>query len=187
MKQTPTPHRQIARSLTQRNYYESQTFHCRSSYPSHGYSPNCNCHRQSPEIVNHAGMCDASAAVPVGHSLFVVANDEDSTLRIYRRDESGDAIYSKDIFADLKIDLKDDPETDIEGATLIGKRIYWITSHGTNKDGKQSPSRHRFFATDIETNGNGVILKSSRDSLSLANPGPRKFPRAEGLPSKQSR
>ena len=112
-----------------------------------------------PAIVNHAGICDASAAVPVGPSLFVVANDEDSTLRIYKRDASGDAIYSKDIFADLKIDPKDDPETDIEGATLIGKRIYWVTSHGTNKDGDHSPSRHRLFATDIETNGNTVNLK----------------------------
>ena len=112
-----------------------------------------------PAIVNHAGMCDASAAVPVGPSLFVVANDEDNILRVYKRDESGEAIYSKDIFADLKIDPKDDPETDIEGATLIGKRIYWITSHGTNKNGDHSPSRHRFFATDIETNGNTVNLK----------------------------
>ena len=111
-----------------------------------------------PAIVNHAGMCDASAAVPVGPSLFVVANDEDSTLRIYKRDASGEAIYSKDFFADLKIDPKNDPETDIEGATLIGKRIYWITSHGTNKNGDHSSSRHRFFATDIEINDKGVSL-----------------------------
>jgi len=118
-------------------------------------------------IVNHAGMCDASAAVPVGRSLFAVVNDEDSTLRIYKRDDSGEAIYSKDFFAYLKIDPKDDPETDIEGATLIGKRIYWITSHGTNKNGKQSPSRHRLFATDIETNGNSVSLTQVVGSLSL--------------------
>jgi hypothetical protein len=69
-------------------------------------------------------------------------------------------IYSKDFFADLKIDPNNDPETDIEGATLIGNRIYWITSHGTDKVGVHSPSRHRFFATDIETNGNSFSLKS---------------------------
>jgi hypothetical protein len=112
-----------------------------------------------PAIVNHVGMCDASAAVPVGPSLFVVANDEDNFLRVYKRDESGDAIYSKDISAVLNIDPKNNSETDIEGATLIGRRIYWITSHGTNKKGEQSPSRHRLFATDIETYSNTVNLK----------------------------
>src|SRR5687768_15731187 len=102
-------------------------------------------------IKNHFGMCDASAAVPVGSNLFVVANDEDNILRIYKSDESGTAIYSQDLSSFLQINPKN-PEADIEGATLIKNRIYWITSHGANKDGKQRPNRHRFFATDIEAN-----------------------------------
>jgi hypothetical protein len=41
------------------------------------------------------------------------------------------------------------PEADIEGAARVGDRIYWIASHGRNKDGKLRSSRYRFFATDI--------------------------------------
>ena len=100
-------------------------------------------------ITRHFGMCDASAAVPVAPDLFVVANDEDNTLRIFQRNKSGESLYSQDISSFLQIDPKH-PEADIEGATLIKNRIYWITSHGSNKDGKKRPNRHRFFATEIE-------------------------------------
>lgn len=109
-------------------------------------------------IIRHTGMCDASAAVPLGSNLFAVANDEDNTLRIFKRDKSGEAIYSLDLSSFLQIDPKH-PEADIEGATLIKNRIYWITSHGANKEGKERPNRHRFFATDIETSGDKINLK----------------------------
>ena len=111
-----------------------------------------------PPVVRHSDMCDASAAVPVGSTLFVVANDEDNTLRVYKRGETGESVYSQDISSFLQID-KDHPEADIEGATLIGNRIYWITSHGENKDGKKRPNRRRLFATDIESNSNNINLK----------------------------
>ena len=111
-----------------------------------------------PPPARHSGMCDASAALPVGPTLFVVANDEDNTLRIYKRDEPGEPVYSQDLSSFLQID-KDHPEADIEEATLIGSRIYWITSHGANKEGKERPNRRRFFATDIESYGNNINLK----------------------------
>lgn len=109
-------------------------------------------------ITKHFGMCDASAAVPVGSNLFVVANDEDNTLRIYKRNESGESIYSQDLSSFLQIDPKH-PEADIEGATRIKNRIYWIASHGSNKESKTRPNRHRFFATEIETIGGKFNLK----------------------------
>lgn len=109
-------------------------------------------------IIRHFGMCDASAAVPVAPDLFVVANDEDNTLRIFHRNKSGESLYSQDLSSFLQIDSKH-PEADIEGATLIKNRIYWITSHGSNKDGKKRPNRHRFFATEIETIGGQYNLK----------------------------
>ena len=34
------------------------------------------------------------------------------------------------------------PEADIEGATRVQDRVYWITSHGANNDGEVRPSRH---------------------------------------------
>jgi hypothetical protein len=116
-----------------------------------------------PALINtHSGMCDASAAIPVGSDLFVVANDEDNILRFYKRGESGASVYASQDFSEfLKINpKKKNKEADIEGATLIGNRIYWIASHGTNSDGDARPNRLRFFATDIEKNGDKFNLQA---------------------------
>jgi len=111
--------------------------------------------------VKYSGVCDGSAAVPVDSSGFIVANDEDNILRVYKRDKSGELVYSQDISCFLQIDPKgENPEADIEGAALVGNRIYWISSHGTNDEGEPRPNRFRFFATDIESNGNHINLKS---------------------------
>ncbi len=112
----------------------------------------------SSPVTKHFDMCDASAAVPVGSDLFIVANDEDNILRIYKRDEPGEPIYSQDLSSFLEIDPKH-PEVDIEGATLIKDRIYWIASHGANKDGKERLNRHRFFATESEIIDGKFYLK----------------------------
>lgn len=112
----------------------------------------------SRSITRHTGMCDASAAVPLGLNLFAVANDEDNVLRIFARNKPGESLNVQDLTAFLQIDPKH-PEADIEGATRIKNRIYWITSHGANKEGKERPNRHRFFATDIETAGDKISLK----------------------------
>jgi Protein of unknown function (DUF3616) len=98
----------------------------------------------------HFGMCDASAAVAVGDDYFVVANDEDNILRVYRNDVSAGPVQSFDWSAPLDIaDDDDHPEADIEAAARVGDRVYWVTSHGTNKNGKPRPNRRRFFATDL--------------------------------------
>jgi hypothetical protein len=44
-------------------------------------------------------------------------------------------------------------EPDIEGAADVGDRIYWVTSHGRNKDREEQESRQRFFATSVEVDG----------------------------------
>lgn len=141
--------------------------------------------------VKHYGMCDASAAVAIGSDSFVVANDEDNILRIYKRDKSGDAVASQDLTAFLKIDPKS-PEADIEAAARIGDRIYWITSHGANRNGKYRPNRRRFFATDIDSNGNlkpvGApfldLVQALEDSADLKDyhlgEAAQKAPKAEG-------
>jgi hypothetical protein len=103
------------------------------------------------------GMCDASAAVAIGTNFFVVANDEDNILRIYRRHPGGMPISSIDLSRFLAVKGKS-PETDIEAATMVSNRIYWITSHGRNAKGKNSPDRHRFFATDVVVDENWVKL-----------------------------
>ncbi len=106
--------------------------------------------------VLHTGCCDASAGVAVTSNLFLVANDEDSLLRVYRRDQSGPPVQSFQAGAFLHVDPRK-PETDLEGATRIGNRIYWITSHGRNRDGQERESRHRFFATAFNVTPQGKV------------------------------
>ena len=67
------------------------------------------------EATLHYGCCDASAGVAVSSNLFLLANDEDNLLRVYRRDQSGPAVQSFETGGFLQVDLKQ-PESDIEGA-----------------------------------------------------------------------
>ena len=103
-----------------------------------------------------AGMCDASAAVALNERLFAVANDEDNAIRIYDSEQGDRPVASFELSSFLKVDPKF-PETDLEGAAWLGNRIFWIGSHGRNKDGKFRASRDRFFATTVQTN-NGISL-----------------------------
>jgi hypothetical protein len=107
------------------------------------------------KIQEYIGICDASAAVPIGRDAFIVANDEDNVLRLYRRDDPQPRPLL-DLNAHLKI--TNGREADIEGAAAIGDRIYWITSHGRNKDGKNRPERQRLFATTLAVAGANVSL-----------------------------
>jgi hypothetical protein len=109
-------------------------------------------------IVTYTGCCDASAGVALTTNLFVVGDDEDSVLRVYRRDVGGPPVQLIDMTRFLAVDPKK-PESDLEAATILGDRIYWITSHGQNRFGKTRESRHRLFATSVITIGNHVDLK----------------------------
>ena len=96
----------------------------------------------------YRGACDASAAVTIDDSHFIVGNDEDETLLLYTTDGSSmRAIQSFNFASHLR--SNPDHESDIEGAARSGDRIYWITSHGRSKKGKKRSNRYRLFATDI--------------------------------------
>jgi len=110
----------------------------------------------SLESTEHAGMCDASAAVAIVPTMFIVANDEDNMLRVYWRDKPGKPVHEFDLTSFLKVGPKQ--EADIEGATRMGDRVYWITSHGTNKEGEPRPSRHQLFAIEVKVAGDQVTL-----------------------------
>lgn len=109
-------------------------------------------------ISEYSGMCDASAAVGLGRGLFAVANDEDNILRIYDAGKPGSAVWQSDFTAFLRAS-PDSAESDLEAAARIGDRIFWMTSHGRNKKGKERASRHRFFATEIVPAGSGFELR----------------------------
>jgi hypothetical protein len=107
--------------------------------------------------MEYAGLRDASAAVAVSSNLFIVADDEKNTLRLYSTDRAGPALKEFDFDAFLEVTRKS-PEADLEGAALLGNRAYWIGSHGRNKDGKERPNRRRLFATDIAITNGEVTL-----------------------------
>ena len=98
------------------------------------------------QITTFNGPCDASAAVALDASHFIVANDENNTLRIYRQGQPA-PVGSLNLTNFLGTAA--DEESDIEGAAAIGSRIFWITSHGRNSKGKARPARQRFFATEV--------------------------------------
>jgi len=101
---------------------------------------------------------DVSAAVAVGADTFIVADDENNILKVYKTTDNAEPFYSFNLDKFLAIDPKQ-PEADIEGATRIGNRIYWITSHGRNKNGKLRAGRYKFFATEIDNQDSEIVLK----------------------------
>ncbi|HEY0551161.1 MAG TPA: DUF3616 domain-containing protein [Verrucomicrobiae bacterium] len=108
------------------------------------------------EPTMHIGCCDASAGVAVSSNLFLIANDEDNSLRVYRSDRSGPPVQSFQTGPFLHVDPRK-PESDLEGAARVGDRIYWITSHGRNRDGEERESRYRFFATTFSVTEQGKV------------------------------
>ena len=78
--------------------------------------------------------------------MFVVASDEDNVLRFYSWASPGLPIAERDLSEFLG---GGGLETDIEAAARVGTRIFWITSHGRNKQGRVRLARRRFFATDL--------------------------------------
>ena len=109
----------------------------------------------SAHIDEYFGTCDASAAVAVDSSHFLMANDEDSVLRLYLVEKFDAPEQVFDMSSFLQLEARK-PETDIEAATRVGDRVYWISSHGRSAVGHYRPNRERFFATTIRTN-NGAI------------------------------
>lgn len=108
---------------------------------------------QVAEIAHHSGCCDGSAGVALDDRYFLVANDENSVLRIYSRHQSSNPISEIDVrkFLDLK---KKDDESDLEGMTRIGNQVYVIASHARSKDGDKRKGRRQLFAlTYTKRNG----------------------------------
>src|SRR5687767_5220239 len=108
---------------------------------------------------SYRGMCDASAVIALNDDLFIVGDDEDSVLRVFSRSRGGASVQRFNTTAFLG--FQRDDEADIEGSARIGERIYWITSHGNNRKGREQESRQRFFATTVRTNNGSVQIQPS--------------------------
>ena len=111
---------------------------------------------QAQDVMVYQGMCDASAVAALGPDYFVVADDERNTLQIYHRGQPASVALMP--LAEY-LETRGGEESDLEGAAVIGTRIYWISSHGRNSKGKVKPARYRFFATDIDTRTSPPALK----------------------------
>src|SRR5215210_4398364 len=96
-------------------------------------------------MIEFRGQCDASAVVALDDDRFLVADDEDNVLRVYRLSAPGSPVQKWDAGKFLG----GKSEADLEGACRIGSRLFLITSHGRNRKGEGDPARQRFFALDF--------------------------------------
>ena len=107
--------------------------------------------------LQYTGTCDVSGGVALSSNLFAVADDENNVLRMYRADQGGPAVKAFDCSAFLEVQGRS-READLEAGARLGDRIFWIGSHGRNRNAKERLNRDRFFATDIVWVGNDVTL-----------------------------
>ena len=137
------------------------------------------------------GICDASAMAMLDEDLFVVADDEDNVLRLYSRSKQGFPVAMYDFSRFLGLQKKK-KEVDFEGAARIGDHIFFISSHGANKNGKPQPSRHRIFAVQVVRKENRPEIRPVGFYANLLNDMTRtpelsayQFMRASMLPPKE--
>jgi Protein of unknown function (DUF3616) len=112
------------------------------------------------EDVKYGGMCNASAAEALDGQHFIVADDEDNTLRIYDRNETVKPFQTVPLAKMFPGEIQDgeDREIDLEGAAVLRGTIFWIGSHSTSKKGKFRQARHRLFALEIKPGADGKFV-----------------------------
>jgi hypothetical protein len=87
---------------------------------------------------------------------FLDGDDEEQGLRVYTRGAGGAPLKTIDV--STMIGLSTGDEADFEDAARVGDRVYVITSHGRNKNGKLERARYRFFGMDVGGTSPGVTL-----------------------------
>ncbi|MHC4742973.1 MAG: fibronectin type III domain-containing protein [Planctomycetota bacterium] len=114
-------------------------------------------------------IADASGAVALDPNYFIVAGDEINALCIYDANDPGSRPVVDFNLADYLHTDANSPETDMEAATWFNQRIFWITSHGRNRNGKYCPSRHQFFATTVTGEGPNAIITVNGNYTNLVD------------------
>lgn len=110
----------------------------------------------------HTGASDASAAVAVDGQWMFVGDDEDQGIRLYSRYHSGwpVATYNFGPYLNLvEVGPGGPREADIESATRLGSRIFWMGSHSFGALPYTRTNRTRIFATDLSGSGPTATLQ----------------------------
>src|SRR5262245_21933094 len=108
------------------------------------------------------GAVDGSAGANVGGGFFVAATDENNKLRLYEVN-GGPLRKTLDLGIDAAVKsalgLKKVKECDLEAAARMGDLIFWIGSHGRDKDAKKRKERRVLLATKLTGVGKHAKLK----------------------------
>src|SRR5262245_16595745 len=108
------------------------------------------------------GAVDGSAGANVGGGFFVAATDENNKLRLYEVN-GGPLRKTLDLGIDAAVKsalgLKKVKECDLEAAAKMGDLIFWIGSHGRDKDAKKRKERQVLLATKLTGVGKHAKLK----------------------------
>jgi hypothetical protein len=116
-------------------------------------------------MVTFEGACDASGAIPLDRTHFLVADDEDNVLRVYDAERGGPPTRTYDLSS--RVALADpNSEVDLEAATRIGDRGYFLSSHARKRSGKLDPNRFVFFAVDLAVDA-GSLSVTGKPATSL--------------------
>jgi len=108
-------------------------------------------------IVQYEGCDGVTAAAAISDDMFVVASRHDNVLRVYARAGSISPLVLFDLSNYLEVSRS--LTSVIQGATRVGDRVYWITSHGRDENGTICPERYRFFATTVVDAGGRITIQ----------------------------
>ena len=119
-----------------------------------------------PSTRFHASGADASAAVAIDAAFMVVGIDEDQVLRVFPRTTSGLPVAETNFSTGVNVAPLQlinasgglPREVDIEAATRVGNRIFWLGSGSNSSGGSSRPNRSRLFATDLAGTGAATTL-----------------------------
>jgi hypothetical protein len=101
----------------------------------------------------HDGAADGSTVIDVGGGYMLVADDEDTVIRLYQENSSGFPTASWDFASDFPAG-----ELDLEAAVRVGNTIYWSGSMSNSKSAVYEASRNVFFSTTISGSGAATQL-----------------------------
>ncbi|HMJ01938.1 MAG TPA: DUF3616 domain-containing protein, partial [Conexibacter sp.] len=103
---------------------------------------------------------DPSSAISVGGGFLLVADDESSEIKLFDTRTSGREKAS------FRVETETN-EIDYESAARKGDTVYWLGSHGNDKDGALAPSRTKLFASTLT--GTGASAKLAPKGVKYEN------------------